>query len=172
MAHLAAVRAVEHTGCLIFCREACTISAAACPAAPQPLQGSPYQSARRSSCRSGVLPSPSTANQRATLPPLRKGQLSPDAGGKGSSVLLAGRAFSGRHKRLGGRVACTAGDFVPPIEEPLANATEPPPVEEELSQSTLIWRAVKLPIYTVALIPILVSAPCNLHSHNRPAKRS
>jgi hypothetical protein len=72
---------------------------------------------------------------------------------------------SSRFSKLGGftkrgslgKVACTAGDFVSPVEEPLADAVEPPPVEEELSQLTLIWRAVKLPIYTVALIPILVS---------------
>jgi hypothetical protein len=72
---------------------------------------------------------------------------------------------SSRFSKLGGfskrgsqgKVACTVGDFVSPVEEPLADAVEPPPVEEELSQLTLIWRAVKLPIYTVALIPILVS---------------
>ncbi|XP_073313970.1 2-carboxy-1,4-naphthoquinone phytyltransferase, chloroplastic-like [Primulina huaijiensis] len=32
------------------------------------------------------------------------------------------------------------------------------PVEEELSRSTLIWRAAKLPMYTVALIPVLVGS--------------
>lgn len=29
--------------------------------------------------------------------------------------------------------------------------------EEDVSKATLIWRAIKLPIYTVALIPIAVS---------------
>lgn len=29
--------------------------------------------------------------------------------------------------------------------------------EEDISKATLIWRAIKLPIYTVALIPIAVS---------------
>jgi hypothetical protein len=35
----------------------------------------------------------------------------------------------------------------------------PTPLEtpEELSQATLIWRAVKLPIYSVALVPLTVS---------------
>lgn len=30
--------------------------------------------------------------------------------------------------------------------------------EEDISKATLIWRALKLPIYTVALIPITVSS--------------
>ncbi len=33
----------------------------------------------------------------------------------------------------------------------------PSETPEELSQATLIWRAVKLPIYTVALVPLTVS---------------
>lgn len=32
------------------------------------------------------------------------------------------------------------------------------PPEEELSQTTLIWRAIKLPIYSVAVIPLSVSS--------------
>lgn len=32
------------------------------------------------------------------------------------------------------------------------------PPEEELSQTTLIWRAVKLPIYSVAVIPLSVGS--------------
>lgn len=32
------------------------------------------------------------------------------------------------------------------------------PPEEELSQATLIWRAAKLPIYSVAVIPLSVSS--------------
>lgn len=35
----------------------------------------------------------------------------------------------------------------------------------DISQTTLIWRAVKLPLYTVALIPLMVeccSFSCNL----------
>ncbi|GAQ88734.1 1,4-dihydroxy-2-naphthoate octaprenyltransferase [Klebsormidium nitens] len=141
-------------------REASTISAAGCPATQQPVQGSAYQNARRSSRPMGTLPIPFSTIEKATLPCLQRGRstLRPDAGGNGSRVPLAGGLQLERHKRTGKRVACTAGDFVPPIEEPLAEATEPPPVEEELSQATLIWRAVKLPIYTVALIPILVGA--------------
>lgn len=29
--------------------------------------------------------------------------------------------------------------------------------EENISQATLIWRAIKLPIYSVALVPLTVS---------------
>lgn len=32
---------------------------------------------------------------------------------------------------------------------------------DDISRATLIWRAIKLPMYTVALIPVTVSLCCS-----------
>lgn len=41
-----------------------------------------------------------------------------------------------------------------------SNATEQANGAEQLSKGTLIWRALKLPIYSVALVPLLVGSAC------------
>lgn len=61
---------------------------------------------------------------------------------------------------------CTSRSLCLPIQSSLSEAeavtsaeldmVTPPEVEEELSQATLIWRAVKLPLYSVAFIPLTV----------------
>lgn len=33
--------------------------------------------------------------------------------------------------------------------------------EEDVAMGTLIWRAVKLPIYSVALVPLMVGGNCS-----------
>lgn len=51
--------------------------------------------------------------------------------------------------RLGNLLKCRAvNDNVAAEEEK----------KEDISQATLLWRAVKLPIYSVALVPLTVSA--------------
>lgn len=53
------------------------------------------------------------------------------------------------HMRLGNLLKCRAvNDNVAAEEEK----------KEDISQATLLWRAVKLPIYSVALVPLTVSA--------------
>lgn len=44
-----------------------------------------------------------------------------------------------------------------PVTPPELDMVTPLEAEEELSQATLIWRAIKLPIYSVALVPLTVS---------------
>ncbi|KAG0558199.1 hypothetical protein M758_10G010800 [Ceratodon purpureus] len=44
------------------------------------------------------------------------------------------------------------------VTSPELDMVTPPEAEEELSQATLIWRAVKLPLYSVAVIPLTVGA--------------
>lgn len=59
---------------------------------------------------------------------------------------------------------CKAELAIAPTEEETENGVAPTEVEtekgEELSRATLIWRAIKLPMYTVALIPVTVSMHC------------
>ncbi|KAL2343818.1 hypothetical protein Fmac_005103 [Flemingia macrophylla] len=70
------------------------------------------------------------------------------------------------HKRYRGRlqferwhrhqhVSCARGEELPPsvIEENGGEETE-----EDISKETLIWRAIKLPIYSVALVPLTVGS--------------
>lgn len=47
-------------------------------------------------------------------------------------------------------------DAVTPVELDIVTPVEAE-ADEELSQATLIWRAVKLPLYSVAVIPLTVS---------------
>lgn len=45
--------------------------------------------------------------------------------------------------------------------------------EDEIPKATLVWRAIKLPIYSVALVPLTVSCCCSkkLHSSCTPTAR-
>ncbi|KAK1286861.1 hypothetical protein QJS10_CPB20g01406 [Acorus calamus] len=56
------------------------------------------------------------------------------------------------------RYAVAASDSPPKRHLGQCSAALDSPAEEELSRATLIWRAVKLPIYSVALVPLTVGS--------------